>query len=113
MTEPLLTTFDVPALLWAIADRLGGLVGSDNVAIELVDKETGALVPMSARGVDADWFMSPWEPGETGLATWVVAHNQPQLVVDEFDDPRVTVRHGEPTHGSLICVPLRDRSGAI
>jgi diguanylate cyclase (GGDEF)-like protein/excisionase family DNA binding protein len=113
LTESILTTFDVTTLLWAIADRLGDLVGSDNVAIELVDPETGALQPMSARGVDAEWFMQPWDPGESGLATWVVAHNQPQLVVDEFDDPRVIVRNGEPAHGSLICVPLRDRSGAI
>ena len=113
LTESILTTFDVNALLWAIADRLGGLVGSDNVAIELVDPEMGTLTPMSARGVDADWFMQPWDAGETGLATWVLEHNQPQLVVDEFEDPRVVLRDGERAHGSLICVPLRDRSGAI
>ena len=113
LTESILTTFDVPALLWAIADRLGGLVGSDNVAIELVDPETGTLRPMSARGVDAEWFMQPWDPGESGLATWVVEHNQPQLVVDEYDDGRVVMRKGERSHGSLICVPLRNRTGAI
>ena len=113
LTESILTTFDVPALLWAIADRLGGLVGSDNVAIELVDPETGSLIPMSARGVDAEWFLQPWAPGETGLATWVVEHNQPQLVVDEYNDGRVVMRKGERSHGSLICVPLRNRTGAI
>src|SRR5260221_14191778 len=68
---------------------------------------------MSGRGVDADWFMERRDPGESGWATWVVEHNRPQLVVDEFDDPRVVVRRDEPAHGSLICVPLRDRSGAI
>ena len=113
LTESILTTFDVPALLETIAARLGDLVGSDNVAIELLDPERGTLVPMSARGLDAEWFLQPWEPGERGLATWVVEHNQPQLVIDEFDDERVALRDGQRFHGSLMCVPLRNRVGAI
>ena len=31
----------------------------------------------------------PWSPGEEGLATWVVAHNEPVIVVDERGDARV------------------------
>jgi diguanylate cyclase (GGDEF)-like protein/excisionase family DNA binding protein len=113
LSESILTTLDVGALLEATAERLGDLVGSDNVAIEIVDRETGALTPMSARGVDADWFMLPWEPGETGLGTWVVEHNVPQLVLDEHADDRILMRPGDSRGGSLICVPLRDRDGAI
>jgi len=112
LTESLLTTFDVRELLETTAARLGDLVGSDNVAIELVDPETGRLMPMSARGSDADWFLEPWLPGETGLATWVVEHNTPQLVLDESADERVLSRDDQPNAGSLICVPLRDRKGA-
>ena len=113
LTESLLTTFDIRELLETTAARIGDLVGSDNVAIELIDPETGRLTPMSARGSDADWFLLPWEPGETGLAPWVVEHNVPQLVLDEADDDRVLVRDNERVHGSIICVPLRDRNGAI
>jgi diguanylate cyclase (GGDEF)-like protein len=112
LTESILSTFDVRELLETTAARLGELVGSDNVAIELVDPMTGLLQPMSARGTDAEWYMLPWEPGERGLATWVVEHNQPQLVMDEFEDPRVIQREG-PVHGSIICVPLRGRDHAI
>jgi diguanylate cyclase (GGDEF)-like protein/excisionase family DNA binding protein len=112
LSESILTTFDVRELLETTAARLGELVGSDNVAIEIVDEDTGLLSPMSARGQDADWYLLPWEPGETGLATWVVENNLPQLVQDEFDDPRVGQRNG-PEHGSLICVPLRGRNSAI
>jgi diguanylate cyclase (GGDEF)-like protein/excisionase family DNA binding protein len=113
LTESILTTFEVPTLLETIAERLGDLVGSDNVSIELLDAERGVLVPMSARGVDAAWFLEPWAPEEHGLATWVVEHNQPQLVIDEHDDDRVLLRRGERAHGSLMCVPLRNRTGAI
>ena len=42
ITESIVTTLDAPVLLGTIADRLGELIGSDNVAIELVDREIGA-----------------------------------------------------------------------
>ncbi|HEX5239945.1 MAG TPA: GAF domain-containing protein [Candidatus Limnocylindrales bacterium] len=113
LTESILTTFDIPSLLETTADRLGDLVGSDNIALELVDPTSGRLVPMTARGVDASWFLKPWDADQHGLAPWVVEHNQPQLVLEEFGDPRVALRDGERTHGSLICVPLRGRAGAI
>ncbi len=112
ISESILTTLDVPALLDAVTERLGELVKSDNIAIELLDNETGILVPMVAKGEDATYFMSPWLPGESGLATWVIEHNMPQLVADQFDDPRVLHKERK-AHGSLLCVPLRARTGAI
>ena len=113
LTESILTTYDVPSLLEATADRLGDLVGSDNMVIELVDPVTGLLTPVTARGADSAWLLEPWHPGEQGLAPWVAEHNQPEFVADEFDDPRVNLRNGQRIHGSLICVPLRDRNGAV
>jgi diguanylate cyclase (GGDEF)-like protein/excisionase family DNA binding protein len=113
ITESILTTLDPPVLLGTIADRLGDLIGSDNVLIELVDAHTGWLRPVVARGVDSERYLRPWEPDQTELATWVVAHNEPVRVVDEYDDPRVHQGPEGPVHGSLICVPLRGREGAI
>jgi diguanylate cyclase (GGDEF)-like protein len=104
---------DPPVLLGTIADRLGGLVGSDNVSIELVDHETGVLAPVVARGLDADYYLQPWHAGETGLATWVLEHNEPVRVVDELEDPRVLQPPSGAVPGSLVCVPLRGRDGAI
>jgi diguanylate cyclase (GGDEF)-like protein len=58
--------------------------------------------------------MEPWEPGETGLATWVVEHNEAVYIRDETNDPRVNHRDdGGPNEGSLIVVPLRSRGGAV
>jgi diguanylate cyclase (GGDEF)-like protein len=113
ITESILTTLDPPVLLTMIADRLGELIGSDNVAIELIDKETRVLTPVTARGVDAEYYMRPWQVGETGIATWVVGHNEPVRIDDQFDDPRVGHAPTGPVHGSLVCVPLRGRDGAI
>jgi diguanylate cyclase (GGDEF)-like protein/excisionase family DNA binding protein len=113
ITESILTTLDPPVLLGMIADRLGDLIGSDNVSIELVNRTGAGLTPVTARGVDAEYYLRPWQDGETGLATWVRDHNEPVRVVDEWDDPRVSQPASGPVHGSIVCVPLRGRDGAI
>jgi diguanylate cyclase (GGDEF)-like protein/excisionase family DNA binding protein len=113
ITESIIATLEPPVLLGTIADRLGGLIGSDNVAIELVDRHTGRLSPVIARGIDAEYYSQEWQDGETGLATWALDHNEPVLVVDEFEDPRVAQPPSGPIHGSLVCAPLRGRDGAI
>jgi diguanylate cyclase (GGDEF)-like protein/excisionase family DNA binding protein len=113
ITESILTTLDVRQILEAVADRLGELVGWDNVAIELREGGHGVLSPVIAKGANAAYYLEPWRAGEEGLATWVVARNEPALVVDQFDDARVAHPGSGPIHGSLICVPLRGRDRAI
>ncbi|MDQ3129025.1 MAG: diguanylate cyclase, partial [Chloroflexota bacterium] len=113
ITESILTTLDPSSILDQVAARLSDLVGYDNLSIELLDRTTGLLRPLTAKGIHAAEYLEPWLPGETGLATWVVAHNEPALVLDEANDSRVQqFRDLPPVDGSLICVPLRGRDGA-
>jgi len=113
VTESILTTLDPRAILDQVAERLSELVGYDNLSIETLDRASGLLRPLAAKGVHAAEYMEPWLPGEEGLATWVVAHNEPTLVQDERSDPRVLQFRGTGTvDGSLICLPLRGRDGA-
>jgi diguanylate cyclase (GGDEF)-like protein/excisionase family DNA binding protein len=113
ITESLLTTLDARAVLDSITERLGRLITCDNIAIEVVDPATGLLTPLTARGVHEAFYLEPWEPGETGVATWVVEHDEPVYIRDEREDPRVNHRDDGPNEGSLIVVPLRSRGGAI
>ncbi len=113
-TESLLTTLDARAILDRITESLAELVSYDNLAIELLDPRTGTLRPIVARGADADYYLLAWEPGEEGLATWVVEHGVPQLVVDEMLDPRISQDPTKgPVEGSIICAPLRGPSGVV
>ena len=112
ITETILGTLDTTTVLDSVADRLGELVGSDNIWIELVEEDGASLVPVIARGLNATDYLAPFLPGETGIATWVMDHNAPVLVPDQFHDERVFVGPGGPAHGGLICVPLRGRQGA-
>ncbi len=114
ITESILGTLEPRAVLDQIADRLAGLVRYDNIVIELYDGATMRLHPLTARGVHRDELMAEWRAGETGLATWVIEHNEPQLVADELADPRVLPLEATgPVEGSLIAVPLRGREGAV
>ncbi|HEX7471804.1 MAG TPA: GAF domain-containing protein [Candidatus Limnocylindrales bacterium] len=114
ITESILGTLDTSSVLDQITDRLNALVRSDNIAIELVDRKSGLLVPLSAKGVNAEQYLQAWDPGEEGIAPWVVAHNEPQLIVDEASDERVNHFRGTgAVEGSIMCVPLRDREGAV
>ena len=113
VTESILTTLEPRAILDQVAERLSDLVGYDSLSIETLDRATGLLRPLTAKGVDAALYMEPWLPGEEGLATWVVGHNESVLVLDERSDARVNqFRTTGPLDGSLICVPLRGRDGA-
>lgn len=112
VTESILTTLNPRAILDQVVDRLAELVGYDNIAIETVDPASGLLRPLIARGLHAAEYLEPWDAGEEGLATWVVAHNEPALVPDERLDPRVHHFREEAVEGSLICIPLRGREGA-
>ena len=115
ITESILTTLDARAVLESITERLGRLIASDNVAIEVVDPATALLTPLTARGVHAAYYLEPWAAGETGVATWVLEHNEPVLISDEQADARVNHFRDElgSVDGSLIVVPLRGRGGAI
>lgn len=111
ITESILTTLDPKAVLDQITDRLAVLVHYDNISMEVFDRRSNVLTPLTARGVNAADYLEPWKPGEQGLATWVLMNNRPQLVVDELADPRVTPFAGGPVEGSMIVVPLRGREG--
>ena len=114
ITESILTTLDAREVLEGITERLGTLINCDNIAIEVIDPAAGLLTPLTAHGVHRAFYMEPWAPGETGVATWVVEHNEPVYIRDETTDPRVNHRDdNEPNDGSLIVVPLRNRGGAI
>ncbi len=113
ITQSLLTTLDTKAVLDSIIEGLGRLIASDNIAIELVDPASGVLTPLTARGIQAEFYLEPWKPGETGVATWVLEHDEPVYLRDAADDPRVNHRDGIPQDGSLIVVPFRSRGGVI
>jgi diguanylate cyclase (GGDEF)-like protein len=112
LTESILSTFDVSALLEVVADRLGALVGSDAVAIDLVDA-AGELLPTITRGAAAERLAAAGAPDHRGLEQWVLEHNIPQRIEDRLADARTAFAGETVAAGSVLGVPLRGRRGAI
>ena len=54
------------------------------------------------------YYLEAWQPGETGLAKWVLEHNEAVRVIDQFADQRIqtTLRPGPRQPGRVF------RSGA-
>ena len=72
----------------------------------------------TAQGIHAAEYLEPWQPGEEGVATWVVAHNEPALVSDEAADPRVNQFRGDGPDGrqpdrASRCAAATARSGVL
>ena len=102
ITESILTTLDARGVLESITERLGRLIASDNVAIEVVDPATALLTPLTARGVHAAYYLEPWAAGETGVATWVRRAQRAGL----------HQRRAEPIPGSITSATSSARSTA-
>jgi diguanylate cyclase (GGDEF)-like protein/excisionase family DNA binding protein len=111
ITESILTTLDPQRVLEQVADRLGDLVGYDNLAIEVVESGSGELRPLTVRGTHAGRLLRSDDERTVGIADWVTRHRQAVLVLDERDDPRISHVHDTEVEGSLIAVPLRGGSG--
>jgi diguanylate cyclase (GGDEF)-like protein/excisionase family DNA binding protein len=110
VTESILSELDPVAVVEQIADRLGGLVPVDNLAVVVHEPETRTLRPLLARGVHASAFMARPIPDDSGISGWVQHHGVAQLVQDELADPRVRQLDGlGPQAGALIVAPLRAR----
>ena len=113
ITESILSTLDPREVLDQIVDRIGTIVRAENIAIEAVDRSTGRLTPLTARGVHAAWYLEPWAEGETGLATWVLEHDEPVMVANQHHDDRINQSRDIATPRSgIIVVPLRSRGRA-
>ncbi len=94
-----------------IADRLGTLVPVDTLGLDTYDAKAGLLIPMYARGVDADQYLGRTMSDRDGVGGWVARHGRAQLVEDELADPRVAHFESGPVAGCLIVAPLHGRDG--
>lgn len=90
-------------------------VDSENGSLLLLDDETGELVFVGVHGPYQDALQGYRLPPGEGIAGWVVAHNQPELVADVRLESRFSPIVDQVTGlstVSLICVPLA-REGEV
>lgn len=102
---------DPVLLLSLIADMGRDLLGADRCSIWMVDSASGGMWTCAAHGVDPIRI-----PAGHGLVGTCVATNDIILVNDAKNDPRAwrgtDERTGYETR-SVLCMPLRGRSGSV
>jgi GAF domain-containing protein len=87
------------------------VVGASDGSLLLLDEDTNELVFSVVRGQARDRLRGYRLPPGRGIAGWVAANRQAQVVHDVHSDPRfypgVDETFGFETH-TLACVPLMD-----
>jgi Nif-specific regulatory protein len=106
-------------LLLLITERVRTLLDAEACSVILYDPDRGELyIPVSsdARIESPDRLREVRFPASQGIAGWVLREGRSVLVPDVASDPRfydaVDRQTGTASH-SLLCVPLRTRSGTI
>ena len=73
-TESILSTLDPRAVIEEIAERIGGLVHVDMLALTVREPTTGTLQTLFSRGDDPDVLPSESHPDTRAISDWVVRH---------------------------------------
>jgi sigma-B regulation protein RsbU (phosphoserine phosphatase) len=107
---------DVLKLLSHILDSAMAVLKASDGSLMLVDEQTNELVFAVVRGQTADQLVGYRLPPGEGIAGWVAANRQPQIVMDVRRDPRFYSTVDEAFHfktRSMVCVPLCLDNGRV
>jgi GAF domain-containing protein len=103
-------------LLADILDASLAVLKASDGSLMLKDDDTGELVFAVVRGAATDDLVGYRLPPGQGIAGWVAAHRQPQIVLDARRDPRfyagVDEAIGFDTR-SMVCVPIHLDDGRV
>jgi signal transduction histidine kinase len=107
------STLDLDELLAVVMDRVTRLLGADRSTLFLVDERRGEIWSKIAQGAQMREIRLPLG---TGVAGHVARTGEAASIADAYQDPRfnpdIDRRTGYHT-GSILCVPLRDKSGRV
>jgi len=121
ITRKLATFTDLDDLLRFATRRARDLFEAEGCALLLLDRERNEFFfPIASqaesRRDSAERLAEIRFPADRGIAGWVVGHDESALVPDTAKDPRFYQGVDKSTQmqtRSLLCAPLRSRSGSI
>ncbi len=116
ISRTLSSTLDLPPLLQTIVDVACELTDSEAASILLYDSKTHELRFEAAPGDQRDQLQPISVPLDSSVAGWIFSHNQPLVIQDATNDPRV-YRQVDRTLNfqtrSILGVPLRIKDRPI
>ncbi len=116
LSQHITPTVDVLRLLGEILGAALDVLKASDGSLMLTDEESGDLVFTVVRGAAADRLAGYRLPKGAGIAGWVAAERQPQVIRDVRNDPRfyplVDEAFGFHTR-TMICVPVTLDDGRL
>ena len=116
LSQRITPAVDVLRLMGEILDAALGVLKATDGSLMLTDEESGELVFTVVRGAAADRLVGYRLPVGAGIAGWVAAQRQPQIVRDVRSDPRFYPLVDEAfgfTTRTMICVPVTLDDGRV
>ena len=110
-TESILSTLDPRAVMEEIAERIGGLVPVDMLALTVRESPSGGLRTLFSRGNDPDAMLPEAHPDSRAISDWVVRHASTLRLQAGSDDPRSVRLARAWDHDALVVSPLRGPEG--
>ncbi len=110
-TESILSTLDPRAVMEEIADRIGGLVPVDMLALTVRDPASRTLRNLFSRGNDPDLMLPETHPDAQAISDWVVEHATTLRLQGGGEDRRTARLAQAWQHDALIVAPLRGPEG--
>ena len=110
-TESILSTLDPRAVMEEIAERIGGLVPADMLALTVREPATGALQTLFSRGSDPDLISPETHPDSLAIGDWVLRHATTLRLQSGSDDTRRLRLERSWRDEALVVTPLRGPGG--
>ncbi len=110
-TESILSTLDPRAVIEEIAERIGGLVHVDMLALTVREPTTGTLQTLFSRGDDPDVLPANSHPDTRAIGDWVVRHATTLRLQADVAPPRHMHLMREWQQDALVVSPLRGPEG--
>ncbi len=102
----------LPRLLQMITDRTAWLMDAQACSLMLINDASGQLQIKASNGLPDDVRDTVRQIGE-GIAWRVVQTEQPMLIVDADQDPRLVGVELRPEIGSSMLVPMKDQASRV
>jgi PAS domain S-box-containing protein len=107
---------DSSSIYQTVAERLGEVVWYDSISVYKVDHERKMMIPIVARGRNAEEILQDIFPVNEGVSGHVAQTGVPEIVNDTMVDDRAVLVAGtedDIEHEALMAIPLNGRDRVV
>jgi diguanylate cyclase (GGDEF)-like protein/PAS domain S-box-containing protein len=113
LNQALAHTLDPNELLDKIADAAIAQFDADEASVMLADEDGNNLLIAAVRGAGREALLGTRIPVGAGIAGWVAAHHDPQILEGDVTDARLKPTYPRKDIQSALSIPMMSRNKLI